>query len=51
MIPAWCFIALRNFMSAVNRPEPALWITLVAIPVNGLLAYALIHGALRPAAS
>ena len=44
MIPAWCFIALRNFMSAVNRPEPALWITLVAIPVNALLAYALIHG-------
>src|SRR5215470_9219772 len=46
MIPAWCFIALRNFMGAVNRPEPALWITLAAIPVNGLLAYALIHGAL-----
>lgn len=44
MIPAWCFIALRNFMSAVNRPEPALWITLVAIPINALLAYALIHG-------
>ncbi len=44
MIPAWCFIALRNFMGAVNRPEPALWITLVAIPVNALLAYALIHG-------
>jgi MATE family multidrug resistance protein len=45
MIPAWCFIALRNFMGAVNRPEPALWITLVAIPLNGLLAYGLIHGA------
>ncbi|MPZ40485.1 MAG: MATE family efflux transporter [Rhizobiales bacterium] len=44
MIPAWCFIALRNFMGAVNRPEPALWITLIAIPVNALLAYALIHG-------
>jgi len=44
MIPAWCFIALRNFMGAVNRPEPALWITLVAIPINALLAYALIHG-------
>jgi MATE family, multidrug efflux pump len=44
MIPAWCFIALRNFMGAVNRPEPALWITLAAIPVNGLLAYGLIHG-------
>jgi len=45
MIPAWCFIALRNFMGAVNRPEPALWITLVAIPLNGVLAYALIYGA------
>ncbi len=45
MIPAWCFIALRNFMGAVNRPEPALWITLAAIPANALLAYALIHGA------
>jgi MATE family, multidrug efflux pump len=45
MIPAWCFIALRNFMGAVNRPEPALWITLAAIPLNGLLAYGLIHGA------
>ena len=44
MIPAWCFIALRNFMGAVNRPEPALWITLVAIPGNALLAYSLIHG-------
>jgi MATE family multidrug resistance protein len=44
MVPAWCFIALRNFMGAVNRPEPALWITLVAIPANALLAYALIHG-------
>ena len=45
MIPAWCFIAFRNFMGAVNRPEPALAITLAAIPANGLLAYALIHGA------
>jgi MATE family multidrug resistance protein len=44
MIPAWCFIALRNFMGAVNRPQPALWVTLTAIPVNGLLAYGLIHG-------
>jgi len=44
MIPAWCFIALRNFMGAVNRPEPALWITLAAIPANALIAYGLIHG-------
>ena len=35
MIPAWCFIAIRNFMGAVNRPEPGLWITLAAIPLNG----------------
>ncbi|MCC6780675.1 MAG: MATE family efflux transporter [Hyphomicrobiales bacterium] len=44
MLPAWCYIALRNFMGAVNRPEPALWITLAAIPINALLAYALING-------
>jgi multidrug resistance protein, MATE family len=45
LIPSWAFIALRNFMSALNRPEPALWITLVAIPLNAALAYALIYGA------
>ena len=45
LVPAWAFLALRNFMSAVNRPEPALWITLAAIPANLLLAYALIYGA------
>jgi multidrug resistance protein, MATE family len=31
-------------MQSVNRPEPALWITLAAIPINGVLAYALIYG-------
>jgi MATE family multidrug resistance protein len=45
MILAWWFIALRGFMSAVNRPEPALWITLAAIPLNAVLAYAFIYGA------
>ncbi|MCZ7660817.1 MAG: MATE family efflux transporter [Xanthobacteraceae bacterium] len=45
IVPAWWFIALRNFMGAVNRPEPALWITLVAIPANAAIAYALIYGA------
>jgi len=44
LVPAWAFLALRNFMGAVNRPEPALWITLVAIPANLVLAYALIYG-------
>jgi MATE family multidrug resistance protein len=45
LIPGWCFLALRNFMGAVNRPEPALWIMLAAVPINAVLAYALIHGA------
>ncbi|MGE3148216.1 MAG: MATE family efflux transporter [Pseudorhodoplanes sp.] len=45
LVPAWWFIALRGFMGAVNRPEPGLWITLVAIPTNFVLAYALIYGA------
>ena len=45
LTPAWLFIALRGFMSALNRPEPALWITLAAIPANGVLAYLLIFGA------
>lgn len=44
LIPGWWFIALRGFMSAVNRPEPALWITLVAIPANALIGYLLIYG-------
>lgn len=42
--PALCFMAIRNFMGAVNRPEPGLWITLAAIPANAVLGYALIHG-------
>jgi MATE family multidrug resistance protein len=45
VLPSWFFMTLRNFMGAVNRPEPGLWITLVAIPANTLLAYALIYGA------
>src|ERR1700730_11455476 len=44
--PALWFLAIRGFMGAVNRPEPGLWITLVAIPANAVLVYLLIHGAL-----
>jgi MATE family multidrug resistance protein len=44
LVPAWWFIALRGFMQSVERPEPGLWITLVAIPANALLAYGLIYG-------
>lgn len=42
--PALGFIALRSMMSAVNQPQPPLWITLAAIPVNAALVYVLIHG-------
>jgi MATE family multidrug resistance protein len=44
MAPALWFMAIRNFMGAVNRPEPGFWITLAAIPANAVLGYALIHG-------
>lgn len=42
--PALWFLALRSFMGAVNRPEPVLWITLGAIPINALLVYLLLYG-------
>ena len=45
LVPSYLFLVLRNFMSAVSRPEPALWITLAAIPANAVIAYALIYGA------
>jgi MATE family, multidrug efflux pump len=44
--PALWFIAIRGFMGAVNRPQPILWITLAAIPINALLVYLLIYGEL-----
>src|SRR4051812_7660635 len=44
--PALGFLAIRGFMGAVNRPEPGLWITLAAIPANGVLVYLMIHGGL-----
>lgn len=40
--PALWFLALRSFMGAINRPEPVLWITLAAIPINALLVYLLL---------
>ena len=42
--PALGFVALRGLMSAMNRPQAPLWITLAAIPANGALVYVLIHG-------
>lgn len=42
--PALWFLAIRGFLGALHRPEPALWIMLAAIPANALLAYLLIYG-------
>jgi multidrug resistance protein, MATE family len=44
ILPALWFLAIRGFMSAVNRPEPILWITLAAIPANALLVYLMLYG-------
>jgi MATE family multidrug resistance protein len=44
VMPALWFLAIRSFMSAINRPQPILWITLAAIPANALLVYLLIYG-------
>lgn len=44
--PALWLLALRSFMGAVNRPQPVVWITLAAIPVNALLVYLLMYGRL-----
>ncbi len=44
IVPALWFMAIRGFMSAINRPEPILWITLAAIPANALLVYLLLYG-------
>lgn len=34
VVPALWLQAIRNFMGAVNRPEPILWITLAPIPLK-----------------
>lgn len=38
------FQVLRNFATALGRPNAALWVMLSSIIVNGLLAWALIFG-------
>lgn len=46
----WClpgaigFVVLRNFAAAVGRPLSALWVMLAGVPLNALLAWALIFG-------
>jgi MATE family multidrug resistance protein len=42
--PAIAFAVLRNFISALGRPSPALWVMLAGVPLNALLDYGLIFG-------
>ncbi|TWA90244.1 MATE family multidrug resistance protein [Bradyrhizobium stylosanthis] len=46
VVPALGFHGFRNFMAAVHRPQPVLWITIGSIPLNALMAYLLIYGKL-----
>ena len=41
---ATAFTVLRNFVSALGRPRPALWVMLSGLPLNALLDYGLIYG-------
>ena len=44
LLPATAFTVLRNFVSALGRPQPALWVMLSGVPLNALLDYGLIYG-------
>ena len=44
LLPSIGFAVVRNFISSLNRPAPALWVMLAGVPLNGLLDYALIFG-------
>jgi multidrug resistance protein, MATE family len=42
--PAIAFTVLRNFISALGRPTPALWVMMAGVPLNAALDYGLIFG-------
>jgi len=44
LAPSIGFAVVRNFVSALNRPSPALWVMLAGVPLNALLDYGLIFG-------
>jgi MATE family multidrug resistance protein len=44
LLPALSFVVLRSFVSALERPAPALWITAAAIGFNAACDWALIFG-------
>lgn len=44
MAPALIVMALRSYFAALERAAVVLWVTLVAVVVNGLLNWALVFG-------
>jgi len=44
LAPWLWFFVLRNYMAAMGRPRPALYVMIAAIVLNGLLGYLLIFG-------
>ncbi|MBO1075829.1 MATE family efflux transporter (plasmid) [Roseomonas marmotae] len=44
LIPFYGFMLLRGFLSALERPQAALWVSLVAIGLNAVLDYGLVTG-------
>ena len=42
--PSIAFAVVRNFVSALGRPVPALWVMLAGVPLNAALDYGLIFG-------
>ena len=46
LLPFFGYIALRSFLAALERPTWTLVVGLLAVPVNAVLGWALIHGRL-----
>jgi len=44
VLPFYGFMLLRGFLSALQRPQMALWVSLAAIGLNALLGYVFIAG-------
>jgi MATE family multidrug resistance protein len=44
MIPALMVMAIKSYLAALERTQVVLWVTLLAVLVNAVLAYALIFG-------
>lgn len=44
MIPALLVMVLKSYLSALERTQVVLWITVVAVPVNAAINWALIFG-------